>query len=247
MERNRESAPSPVKTPDFVLLLNPDAVLVDDALGRLAAFFARTLEAGACGARLQYADGSFQHGAFMFPSPAQVALDLLPVEKLPRGHRLYDTAWNGRYPSRQWSGDTPFKVDFVLGATLMMRGETLLQIGGLDEGYFMYCEEMDWCLRAQQAGWGVYALPTARVVHHEAQSSRQTPWPSFINLWRSRMRFYRKHRRRYFPGHMLLVCAILRMALGCRSRAAWRAYTHGNVTGEAIAAELTAYKTVTGL
>ncbi len=242
-----DSAQASVATPDFVLLLNPDAVLVENALGQLTSFLARTPNAGACGAHLQYGDGVFQHGAFMFPSPAQVALDLLPVEKLPGGYRLYDSKLNGRYSARQWSGVEPFEVDFVLGATLMMRGETLLQIGGLDEGYFMYCEEMDWCLRAQQACWHVYALPAAHIVHHEGQSSRQTPWPAFTNLWRSRMRFYRKHRRRYFPGHLMLVRTILRMTLGYRARAAWRAFTHGDVTGEAVATELSAYRTLASL
>ncbi len=241
------SAPALVKTPDFVLLLNPDAFVTDDALGKLTACLSRTPDAGACGAHLEYADSTFQHGAFRFPTLAQLLLDLLPVEKVPGSHRLTDSQLNGRYSDRLWAGHAPFEVDFVLGATLIMRGETLLQIGGLDEGYFMYCEEMDWCVRAQQAGWRVYAAPQAHVVHHEAQSSRQTPWPSFLNLWRSRLRFYRKHRRRYFPGHLLLVRVILRMVFGYRTRMAWRSFAQGDTTGQDAATEIAAYKTVMSL
>ena len=89
-----------------------------------------------------YADGSFQHGAFRFPSLAQIALDFFP----PPGRLnqpVLDSRLNGRY-SRDLRSGQPFRVDFVLGAALMVRGEALRQVGLLDEGYFMYCEEMDW-------------------------------------------------------------------------------------------------------
>ncbi len=239
-----KSGDTRLPVPDFLLLLNPDAFLVDGALGQMVGFLERSPSAGGCGAHLEYADGAFQHGAFQFPSPTQVALDLLPLYNIPGAGRLYDSRINGRYPTALWEGAAPFPVDFVLGAALMMRGETIQQIGGLDEGYFMYCEEMDWCMRADKAGWSIYSEPRARVIHHEAQSSKQTPWSSFRKLWQSRMRFYNKHRKRYPPGHLLLIRTIMRFGLRVRAALALRRFAHGEQSGVELQNELDAYTDV---
>ena len=231
----------------MVLLLNPDAELLGDALMRLARFLATTPSAGICGARLQYGDGSFQHGAFRFPGLAQVFLDLFPLEGVRGAHRLHDSRLNGRYPAAKWRGDTPFPVDFVLGAALCIRRETIERIGGLDDGYFMYCEEMDWCLRCRQAGWQVYALPAAQVMHHAGQSSRQVRWDAYERLWRSRLRFYAKHRAAYPPGYLTLLRGLLRMGAAWRSRQARRRLAAGVTTREAADRELAAYATLAHL
>lgn len=235
--------PTPASTPppDAVLLLNPDAELVEDALGQLAGFLQHTPDAGACGAHLRYGDGRFQHGAFRFPSLAQVALDFFPLTGLPGAHRLHHSRLNGRYPARLWQGRAPFPVDFVLGAAWMVRGEALRTVGGLDEGYFMYCEEMDWCLRLAQAGWRTYAVPTARVIHHEGQSSRQVRWHAYEQLWRSRLRFYRKHRQHYPPGHLAAVWTLVRLGLWWRRRQILGAFAAGELDGSQTAAALSAF------
>ncbi|MDE0311479.1 MAG: glycosyltransferase family 2 protein, partial [Caldilineaceae bacterium] len=147
--------------PDLVLLLNPDTEIVGDALGELASFMRDNPASGVCGPRLHYGDGALQHGGFAFPGLAQIALDLMPLARLPGlsrlTHRLLHSRLNGRYSRRQWLGVAPFAVDFVLGAALMARGESIRAVGLLDEGYFMYCEEMDWCLRMREAGMPTYA------------------------------------------------------------------------------------------
>jgi GT2 family glycosyltransferase len=121
--------------PDFVWLLNPDTRVEPGALGALVRFLQGMPEAAACGPRLLYGDGTLQHGAFGWPGVAQVALDLLPLQRLPGAHRLYGGRLNGRYPRTLWEGATPFEVDFVLGAAMMVRGDDLRRLGGLDEGY----------------------------------------------------------------------------------------------------------------
>ena len=87
----------------------------------------------------------------------------------------------------------PFAVDFVLGAAMLVRGAAIVQVGALDDGYWMYCEEMDWCRRFWRGGWSVYVLPAVQIIHHEAQSSRQHRWQTQARLWRSRLRFYAKY------------------------------------------------------
>jgi N-acetylglucosaminyl-diphospho-decaprenol L-rhamnosyltransferase len=231
--------------PDALLLLNPDAEVVGDALIELAAWLERLPSAGMIGANLRYGDGSFQHGAFRFPSLAQVALDFFPLIGLPGTQRLRDSRLNGRYPLALWQAKAPFPVDFVLGAAMFVRAAAINDIGGLDDNYFMYCEEMDWALRMHQAGWGVYALPTASIIHHEGQSSRQTRWDSYERLWRSRFRFYTKHASYYPPGYSLALRLLVRLGSAWRSRQARQRFAKGVMTGQETARELAAYAAIT--
>ncbi len=226
-----DGAARSVTAPHYVLLLNPDAQLMEDALERMVACLEAHPTLAVCGARLRYGNGRFQHGAFRFPTLAQNVLDLFPIHRLPGGHRLYDSALNGRYSPQQWQGDAPFAVDFVLGAALMARTATIRLVGGLDERYFMYCEEMDWCLRMKQAGWGIAALPTAHVIHHEGQSSKQVRWTAQTRLWRSRFRFYQKQRALYPPGYLALVRMVVRAAMYWRLRQVQRQFEAGLLTG----------------
>ncbi|MEZ4729459.1 MAG: glycosyltransferase family 2 protein [Caldilineaceae bacterium] len=228
--------------PDFVLLLNADTEVVGDALWQMAHFLAEYPGAGACGARLRYGNGAFQHGAFALPTLFQVALDFFPLTGVPGAQRLHNSLLNGRYPDFLWQGTQPFPVDFVLGAALMVRREVILQVGGLDDAFFMYCEEMDWCLRMEEAGWGIFAIPTAQVLHHEGQSSKQVRWPAYIQLWRSRFRFYAKHHRIYPHQYVQWVRALVRLGVWRRTRQAHRRFAGGEITGIQLAEELAAYR-----
>jgi GT2 family glycosyltransferase len=230
-----------------VLLLNPDTEIAADALVQLHDAMERNPRAGMCGAFLRYGDRSFQHGAFRFPSLAQVALDFFPLTGVPGAHRVRDSRVNGRYRRAQWQGVAAFPVDFVLGAAMFVRAAAINDIGGLDDGYFMYCEEMDWALRMHQAGWGVYAVPTAHVTHHEGQSSRQTRWAAFEQLWRSRFRFYAKHAARYPPGYRIALRLLVRVGAAWRSHQARRQFAMGQETGIETARALEAYATISRL
>jgi hypothetical protein len=83
-------------------------------------------------------------------------------------------------------------VDWVVGAALLVRRETLEQVGGFDEGYFMYSEELDWCHRARTAGWQVAYFSGAQVVHHEGKSSEQGIAARHIRFQTSKVRYFRK-------------------------------------------------------
>lgn len=233
--------------PDYVLLLNPDAELVEDALVRLVRFLAATPNAAVCGAHLRYGDGSFQHGAFRFPGLGQILIDFLPLTGLRGAHRLHNSRLNGRYPATLWQGTAPFPVDFVLGAAMLVRGAAIEQVGGLDDGYFMYCEEMDWCLRMRNAGWDIYTLPTAHVIHHEGRSSRQIRWSAYARLWRSRIRFYAKYPDRFSPGFRAAARAIMRIGSRWRMRQARRRFASGAITGIELQEELDAHAVVARL
>jgi N-acetylglucosaminyl-diphospho-decaprenol L-rhamnosyltransferase len=208
--------------PDLVLLLNPDAEPVGDGIGRMAHFLLEHPKAGGAGAQLQYPDGRFQHGAFAFPGLLQLWFDLFP----PRPARLLESRLNGRYPRSLYDVGTPFPVDFGLGAALMVRREAIEAAGLLDEGYFMYAEEVDWCWRIQRAGWRFYCVPAARVIHHGGASARQFRSQSVLNLWRSRRRLYTRF---YGPVRRFLAGQIVRLGMTAEARRARHAYAAGQI------------------
>lgn len=199
--------------PDFALLLNPDAEPLSDAIGQMARFLAEHPHVGAAGAQLQYPDGSFQHGAFGFPGLLQLWFDLF----LPRPRRLLDSRLNGRYPRSLYDAGKPFPVDFALGAALMVRREAMAAAGLLDEGYFMYAEEVDWCWRMRRAGWPCWCVPTARVIHHGGASSSQFRSQSMRNLWESRKRLYDRF---YGPVKRGMAGGIVRLGMAAERRRA---------------------------
>ncbi|MFQ5434739.1 MAG: glycosyltransferase family 2 protein, partial [Anaerolineae bacterium] len=166
--------------PRYFFLLNPDTLLQPGSLAALVTALDERPSAGVAGAKLVYGDGRFQHGAFYFPGVVQIAFDLF---RMPA--RLYESRLNGRYPFSWYeNGSPPFPVDFVLGATMMLRAEVVQDTKGFDEAFHMYCEEIDWCWRIRQAGWQIVAVPGAEVVHFGGESTRQIPAQSLVNLWR---------------------------------------------------------------
>ena len=200
-------------SPRTLFLLNPDTIVRGQALQTLLEFMDATPRAALAGARLVYGDGSFQHSAFSFPRLAQLAIDLFPVPA-----RLHETRLNGRYPRDWYRPDhPPFAIDHPLGATMLARPEALETVGLLDESYFMYCEEIDWAMRIKAAGWQVFCVPAAEIVHLGGQSSSQIRAQSFVNLWKSRHILYHKH---YSPAVVKLAGYLVRLGMARKIRQA---------------------------
>jgi N-acetylglucosaminyl-diphospho-decaprenol L-rhamnosyltransferase len=166
---------------DYLLLLNPDAALCSGALSALLGVLKANPRAAATGPALIYPGGQRQDSAFRFPGLVQVGLDLFPVA------RLASSPLNGRVRSTR-----PVQVDHPLGACMLIRRSAWDDVGPLDEGYFMYVEEVDWCRRAQRRGWQVWHEPAAVVRHHAGASTRQRSATMFAQLWRSRLRYYQR-------------------------------------------------------
>jgi GT2 family glycosyltransferase len=178
-------------SPRAVYLLNPDTVTQPGATRALYDALYSERRAGLAGARLTYGDGSFQHSAFAFPGLRQ-----LWAEMFPTPNRWRENWFNGRYPRSAYAGMQPFAIDFALGAAMMLRAEAVRDIGLLDEGFVMYCEEIDWAWRLQRAGWQARCVPAAHVVHLAGQSAGQIRPQSLIHLWTSRLRLFDK----YYPA-----------------------------------------------
>jgi len=196
---------------EYVLLLNPDCELAPGSLDAFIAFMRDHPRAAVAGGRLRYADGAFQHSAFKFPTLWQVFLDLFPLN-----WRLTDGALNGRYP-RDWD-DRAFQIEHPLGAFMCVRRAAIAEVGLFDEGFFMYAEEVDWCLRFWRAGWEVWHCPDALAIHHGGQSTRQRANDMFVQLHRSRFRLFAKHYPAWFS---LAARAIVRLGMVKRLAQEW--------------------------
>lgn len=166
----------------FVCLLNPDTVVLDGALEKLVDFLVRHPAAGVAGPQLLNPDGTYQHSAFRFPGLLQAYFDFRPGPP-----RVLNSRLNGRYPTGR---SEPFEIDHPLGACMVVRREAIEQAGLLDEDYFMYCEEVDWCWRIRKAGWKIFSVPAARVVHYGGASTSQFREKMYVELFRSRLRLY---------------------------------------------------------
>jgi GT2 family glycosyltransferase len=171
-----------------VLLLNPDTEVQPGAIETMLAVMQSRPDVAVLTSRLVYGDGSFQHSAFHFPGLAQLYIDLFPVPA-----RLYESRLNGRYPRSLYDTGQPFEIDHPLGAVMLLRTEAIRQVGLFDEGFALYCEEIDWCARFKEAGWKLMCVPTAQVIHHAGKSTSQVRIESFVKLWTARYRLHTRH------------------------------------------------------
>jgi hypothetical protein len=169
----------------YALLFNSDAVALPSAIEAMVHFADKHPKAGVVGAQLLNTDGTFQASHTDFPTLWQEFLILTAL-----GRKLYGP-W---YPSHgPRDSQVATQGDYVEGACMLVRRKAFEAVGGLDEGYFMYAEEVDWCFRIKQAGWEVWYLPEAQIVHHGGASSRRQPTSKEARLYRSRVRFFRLH------------------------------------------------------
>lgn len=177
---------------EYVFLLNNDAALASrDALTHLVGFLDQNPDAGACGGRLFYPDGSAQTSYGNFPSlpralaylfPAYKLLPAVLFRKVKRANVVPDAAIHA-----------PLAIDYPSGACFLVRSRTIDEVGLLDERFFMYAEETDWCLRMRERGWGRYYVPHAEVVHRYAGSFDSSAVKMNRYYLDSLFKYYRKN------------------------------------------------------
>lgn len=190
--------------PKAVYLLNADTLTQPSATQAMYDVLLCDERNGLVGAQLTYGDGSFQHSAFAFPGLRQLWVELFPTPG-----RFIEGRFNGRYPRALYTASEPFEVDFMLGATMMLRREVIQQTGMFDEQFFVYSEEVDWQWRIRDAGWRILCVPQAHIVHLAGQSTNQVKAKSVMYLWESRLKLAKKH----YP-HWKLFLAKQLIALG---------------------------------
>ena len=175
----------------FALVMNPDVILLPSALPRLMEFMTTHLDAGVAGPRLLDPDGTVQGSARRDPS----AWTALFGRSAPLTQLFPNNPVSQReLPALSITGDTPVEVDWLSGACLLVRRTAWEQVGLLDERFFLFWEDADWCLRFRQAGWRVCYVPSASGTHVIGVSRARRRLGAVLDFHVSAYRYYRKHR-----------------------------------------------------
>lgn len=173
----------------YVMWLNPDTEVIGGDVRELLRYFEEEPKVGVIGPQVLNSDGSIQLSCRSFPSYSTAFFNRysLLTRLLPKNR------YSRRYLHTDWDHKAVREVDWVSGACLLHRRTMLDEVGELDELFFMYIEDIDFCLRASRAGWKVHYHPALRVLHHIAGSSRQVPFSMIVELHKSIWRYYTKH------------------------------------------------------
>ena len=189
---------------EFLLLLNSDAALRPGALASAIEWIRANPRCGIAGAQLLNSDGSLQNSIANFPT---LATELLNKSLLRRLNPK-------RYPGKETGFQQPVEVETVVGAFMLVRRKLWDLLGGLDERFFFFVEETDFCFQALRAGWSTMHLPQVLVMHGRGQSAKQVLPAARVEYWRSRYAYFAKN-------HGLLTRLVLRVGLGCRLLVDW--------------------------
>lgn len=201
----------------YICLVNSDILFLEDSISVMVNYMDRNAEVGVLGPRLLWRDRSLQGSCRKFPSvwntlcPALGLTSLLPQISLVSGEHMVGF----------FKHDRAIDVDVLVGAFLMVRTSALSEVGGMDDQYFMYCEEVDWCRRFVTAGWKVRFSPQTEVVHYGGASSSIEPLRFFTEYCLSNLRYWQKHH-----SSASVVAYRLAMTLRYLIRLPWWAFLH---------------------
>ncbi|MDD5327558.1 MAG: glycosyltransferase family 2 protein [Phycisphaerae bacterium] len=180
----------------YVLLLNPDTVILDGAISKAISFADAHSEAAVVGCKVLNPDKTLQPTCFMFPSILNMLLSSSYLYKIFPRSKFF-----GRERMTWWDRNDIREVDVVTGCFMLVRREAVEQVGMMDERFFMYGEETDWCYRFKLAGWKVIFAPAGEIIHYGGASSEQKRYEMIIQLRKSILLFMRKHKS--FPTYAL--------------------------------------------
>jgi GT2 family glycosyltransferase len=210
---------------EFVLLVNPDCVVPAAVLPRVLSVLRAHPEAGLAGCLVLGTDGREQPGCRRaVPTPGRALVRALGLQRFVR-RAGGDAGWDFVLTGRPLPPG-PVDVDAISGAFMLARRAALDQVGLLDEGYFLHCEDLDWCVRFRQAGWRVLFVPDVSVVHAKGGSSKGRPVRVLFHMHRGMIRFYRKFFRRSYPAPLLWL-VVLGVAARFSALATWTLVRRG--------------------
>lgn len=198
----------------YILLLNSDTLVHSDTFNVIVDFMDSHKTVGASGCKVIKPDGKLDLACKRsFPTPSNSLYHLLKLDRLfPESRRF------GTYNLTYLDEDEVQPVDCLVGAFMMVRKEVISEVGMLDEEFFMYGEDIDWCYRIKQAGWGVWYVPTASIIHYKGASSKKKKNRMIYEFHRSMFIYYRKH---YLRGTKSVSSIIILLGIIMSLLAAW--------------------------
>ena len=173
----------------YFLLLNPDTVILDNAIAKTVAFADKRSEAAVTACRVLSQDGSLQRTCSMYPSLLNMFLEDVFLSKIFAKNHFF-----GRERMTWWQYDDVREVDVVAGSFMLVRKEAIDKVGVMDERFFMYSEDTDWCYRFKNAGWKIVFTPVSKIVHCGDKSSEQARLEMGLQLRGSNLLFMKKHK-----------------------------------------------------
>ena len=198
----------------YVLLLNSDTVVLGNCLENSVRYMDEHQDTGILGCKVVLQSGKLDHACKRgFPTPAAALYYMLRLDKLYPSSTTF-----GKYDLTYLSEDETNEVDCVTGAYMMVRRETFTQCGLLDEDYFMYGEDIDWCYRIKTAGWKVIYYPKEKIIHYKGESGKKRRYRTIVAFHKAMIIFYKKHfRKKYsfvlrwlvYTGIVLKLCLSL--------------------------------------
>lgn len=192
----------------YILLLNSDTLILDNAIFKTWQFAQLNPKAGIIGCRILNADRSLQPSCFMYPSVLNMLLLTTYLSKLFPRNKFF-----GRERMTWWDRTDVREVEVITGCFMLVRGQVIEQIGLLDEEYFIYGEETDWCYRAAQAGWKLLFTPDAQIIHLGGASSKQVK-PQMILQLRGSLLYFMKKRKSWF--YYITACGLVSLFFALR-------------------------------
>jgi GT2 family glycosyltransferase/lipopolysaccharide/colanic/teichoic acid biosynthesis glycosyltransferase len=173
----------------YVLFLNPDTVVQEDTFSSLLNFMGNNPQAGAVTCKILNPDGSFSvDSRHSIPSPLTAFWKLIGLNRIFPKSKIF-----GRYNLTYLDPDEINSVDAISGSIMFIRKDTIDDVGPLDESFFMYCEDIDYCYRITQAGWQIYYFPETQIIHYKGESTKRSDLDYVINFNKSLYLFYKKH------------------------------------------------------
>ncbi|MBT6618972.1 MAG: glycosyltransferase, partial [Gemmatimonadetes bacterium] len=187
---------------EYVLIINTDTIVRRDTLSAMVDFLDAHPEAGACGCKILDPDGTLQLDSRRgFPTPLAAFCKMSGLSRLFPDHPVIS-----HYHMTYLDPERTEEVEVISGSCMMVRKTAMDQVGLLDEDYFMYGEDIDWCYRIHQAGWKIYYVPTTEIIHFRGESGRGVPLRILYRKSQAMSIFVNKHmaqRFRFFPLWLL--------------------------------------------
>ncbi|MGZ8216983.1 glycosyltransferase [Methylomagnum sp.] len=195
---------------DFILFLNPDCIIQPETISGMLAVMDHYPNAGMAGCLIRNPDGSEQAGCRRsIPTPWRTFIRLTRLHKFANYHPRFESYLQTGLPMP----DKPLKVEAISGAFMLVRRDSINTVGPMDEGYFMHCEDLDWCMRFRQAGLKILFVPSVEIMHVGGVCSASRPVSVEYYKHIGMVRFYRKFFRHQYPT--ILMWLVL-LAIGIR-------------------------------
>lgn len=195
-----------VATGEYYLILNPDTIIEESTISTFVDYLEKDHAIGLVGPKIVNSDGSLQKGSKRsFPTISVAMPKLIGLDKI-----FPNSRWAGRYNLNYLNPDEIHKVDAISGSCMFIRSELFNKIGGFDEQFFMYGEDLDLCYQVHQLGFEVHYLPTTQIMHYQGESVKSAPYDSINAFYQAMILFSEKH---FSKGRSILSKLVIRSGI----------------------------------